>query len=323
MRKGFLFLAKCKVLRIKKNVPTTWQEALQQFMFWKQAEGKSERTLLDYHCSISLFFKRFPQAYRQELLKTSAFEHMSQPVKPATYNLRLIYLKTFFIWCIKEGIFTENPLEGFKKRKDEGRTVNLDNDTLINLISLPDKRTFSGLRDYTLILLTLDTGIRPGEAYNLLKDDINFKSLEVYIRQEVSKTRTSRTLIISPITANTMRELMQSRHVSWKNNVPLLCTFEGNKLNAFTWGDRLEMYSKKLGVKIRPYDLRHAFALEFIRNGGNALALQRTLGHTDLTMTKRYVALTQQDLREQHTLASPLNKLLPQRHRIRKIKADK
>ena len=68
------------------------------------------------------------------------------------------------------------------------------------------------------------------------------------------------------------------------------------------------MYSKTLKTSIRPYDLRHAFALQFLRNGGHALALQRTLGHTDLTMTKRYVALTEADLRQQHTIASPLAK---------------
>jgi site-specific recombinase XerD len=90
-------------------------------------------------------------------------------------------------------------------------------------------------------------------------------------------------------------------------------------MNSFSWGNRLEAYSKKLGIWIRPYDLRHAFALQFLRNGGHALALQRTLGHTDLTMTKRYVALTEQDLRQQHTIASPLNTLLPQQHRVRKV----
>lgn len=58
-------------------------------------------------------------------------------------------------------------------------------------------------------------------------------------------------------------------------------------------GDRLKMYSKTLKTSIRPYNLRHAFALQFLRNGGHTLALQRTLGHTDLTMTKRYVALTE------------------------------
>jgi hypothetical protein len=37
-------------------------------------------------------------------------------------------------------------------------------------------------------------------------------------------------------------------------------------------------------------------------------------------MTKRYVALTQQDIREQHALASPLNTFLPQKNRVRKVK---
>lgn len=82
----------------------------------------------------------------------------------------------------------------------------------------------------------------------------------------------------------------------------------------------MEKYSKMLGVKMLPYDLRHAFALQFLRNGGHTLALQRTMGYTDLTMTKRYVALTQQDIREQHTLASPLNTFLSQKNRVRKVK---
>ena len=79
------------------------------------------------------------------------------------------------------------------------------------------------------------------------------------------------------------------------------------------------MYAKRMGVKIRPYDLRHTFALQFLRNGGHALALQKMLGHADLTMTKRYVALAQQDIREQHAFASPLNTLLPKKHRVRTV----
>lgn len=224
---------------------------------------------------------------------------MSQPVKPATYNLRLVYLKTFFTWCIKEEIFLENPLDGIKKRKDEGRVVNLDTDIIINLISLPDRKTYAGIRDYALILLTLDTGIRPKEAFSLLKEDINFRSLEVYIRSDIAKTRVSRTLPIMTVTAQAIRELIQTRHSAWKDRVPVFASTEGTPLTRHTWGDRLEMYSKQLQVKIRPYDLRHAFALQFLRNGGHALALQRTLGHTDLTMTKRYVALTEQDLHQQ------------------------
>jgi site-specific recombinase XerD len=312
-------MAKSRVVRIRKDLPGTWEEALEQFLFWKQAEGLSVTTLNDYKIHLRRFFSRYPQAFQPQKVKTNVLKYMAQPVKPATYNLRLVYLKTFFAWCVRGGIFYENPLDGLKKRKDEGRVVNLDTDTIVNLINLPDRKTFAGIRDYALILLTLDTGIRPKEAFSLLKDDINSRSLEVYIRSEVAKTRVSRTLPIMPVTAQAIKELIQARHPAWKGGVPVFTTSEGTPLNRHTWGDRLEMYGKRLEAKIRPYDLRHAFAMQFLRNGGHALALQRTLGHTDLTMTKRYVALTEQDLRQQHTIASPLNVLLPQKHRVRKV----
>lgn len=312
-----------KVLRIRKDIPATWEEALRQYLAFQQARGLRPATLEGHKVVVRLFFKRHPEAWGGgSKLKTAVYAFFGEDIKPATYNIRLSYLSSFFKWCVKEGIFPENPLQGFRKRKDEGRVVSLDTATLQQLITLPDKQTFAGLRDYALILLTLDTGIRPKEAFSLLPGDINLRSLEVYVRSDFAKTKVSRTLPISHVTAEAIRQLLQARHPAWGESVPVFCTQDGTPLNRHTWSDRLEIYSKRLGVRIRPYDLRHAFALQFLRNGGNALALQRVLGHTDLSMTKRYVALTQQDLREQHALASPLNVLLPRRERVRKVKRD-
>lgn len=314
-------MARGKVLQLKKNVPLTWEEAMQDYLWFKQAEGLREVTLDGHKTVISLFYKRHTVAYEDPAkLKSSLYAFMGEKIKPATYNIRRNYLKQFFNWCIREGIYSENPMDVLKKRKDEGRVVNLDAETLSKLIAEPDTKSFAGLRDYGIILLTLDTGIRPKEAFSLLPSDINIRALEVYVRSDIAKTKVSRTLPISPVTMQTIRELLQVRHECWNDTVPVFCTADGTPLNRYTWNDRLEMYSKKLGVKIRPYDLRHAFALQFLRNGGHTLALQRTLGHTTLTMTKRYVALNQHDIREQHTLASPVNTLLPQKHRLRKVK---
>ncbi|RYD05021.1 hypothetical protein N752_11700 [Desulforamulus aquiferis] len=44
------------------------------------------------------------------------------------------------------------------------------------------------------------------------------------------------------------------------------------------------------------------------------------MGHTTLNMTKRYVNLTETDLKEQHTMASPLNFLIETKKRVRKVK---
>ncbi len=167
-----------KKLKLKKQIPESWTDALQQFLYLKQAQGLAPRTLEDYRKHVTHFFTKYPQAYQEENLKQSIFEYMAQNVKPGTYNIRLVYLKAFYGWCASEGIFTTNPLDGFHRKKDEGRIVNIDPDVLSRLIALPDKGTFAGLRDYTLILLTLDCGVRPKEALSLLISDINTKFLK-------------------------------------------------------------------------------------------------------------------------------------------------
>ncbi len=311
-----------KLVRLKAHsLPASWEEALDLFLLWKEAEGRSATTLEDYRRTVSIFFRRYPGAWEGgQKLKEAVLSHFSQKVKPATYNIRLTYLKAFFAWCVREGLLEENPLEGFKRRKDGGRVVSLDPETLRRLLALPDTSTFAGLRDYCLMLLTLDTGIRPKEAFSLLPGDLNLRALEVRVLPEAAKTRAGRTLFISPATAEALRRLLQARHPSWPDSTPVFCTAEGRPMNRHAWAERMEAYSERLGVKVRPYDLRHAFAVNFLKGGGHAFALQKLLGHSDLSMTRRYVALTQEDLRAEHARASPLSVVLPQRHRVRRAR---
>lgn len=312
---------KRKSVRSLKPGNITWREAMAQFLTLKRAQGLAERTIQDYEYHISLLFKKFPDAW-PDRVKEAVLNHMAEPVKPATFNIRRKYLKAFFDWCIEEGYMAENPLANIRKKKDNGRTINLDVEIVRKLITLPNTKTFSGLRDKALMYLTLDTGIRPKEAFSLLPGDVNLRTLEVYIRSEEAKTRVARTLPISPQTAKLIKQLIDARHPQWEASVPLFCTFDGRPMNYHRWNCRLQQYCKQLGgdVKVTGYMLRHFFALEFLRNGGQALALQRLLGHTTLDMTKRYVALTQNDLHDQHTAASPLAKLTVEQKRVRKAR---
>ncbi|PTQ50877.1 MAG: site-specific recombinase XerD [Brockia lithotrophica] len=299
----------------------SWSEALAEFLLHKRAEGIREETLRGYERHVKQFFNRYPRAWEDmSALRQSAFEWLSEPVKPATYNLRLVYVRAFLKWCREQGYVDDNPLQKFKRRKADPRIVELSEETLRELLQLPDQKTFSGLRDYALLLLTLDTGIRPNEAFQLLPEDFDFRTLSVHIRAEVSKTKTLRVLPISPQTAQAVRKLLKAHHPDWNAKTPVFCTFDGRPLNRYTWNERLNMYSERLGVKIRPYDLRHAFALLFLRQGGHAFALQRILGHADMSMTKRYVALTQEDLKNIHAVATPLSVVLKSPHpRRRKL----
>lgn len=302
------------------NIP--WQEAFLEFLLCKKAEGRAFRTLTDYRKHVPRFFDEFPQSWPEyEALKKAVVSHFAslRDKSPSYYNLRREYLKAFFSWCVQEGYLSGNPMDGIKKRKNDGNPRSLDEETLKRLLDLPDKSTYAGLRDYALVLLQLDTGIRPGEALKLLLVHFNLSAMEVTIPNTVAKTRTSRTVVISPQTAKAVHRLLSVRPRDWTDDVPVFASASGRPMNTETWGRRLAAYGRQLGVRITPYMLRHSSALMFLRGGGHVFALQRQLGHTSLTMTKRYVHLADSDLHEQHAVASPVGQLIPHRTRARKV----
>ena len=108
---------------------------------------------------------------------------------------------------MRENVIEKNPID-FKKRKDEGRARAIPLEVLKELLGAPDKKSYTGFRDYCLILFMLDTGIRSGEALKLKKEDFNFASFEVTIPEDVAKTRKKRTLPLSPVVAKEIKKLL-------------------------------------------------------------------------------------------------------------------
>ncbi|MEW6172940.1 MAG: tyrosine-type recombinase/integrase [Bacillota bacterium] len=315
-----------KILKITTPVPSSWETALEEFLLQKQAEGKAPRTLKDYENHVTAFFKAESEAWKDyHALKRAVLRHFASlnGKSATTYNLRREYLKAFCGWVVREGYLPANPLDGIPKKKNEGRPRSIPEDVLRKLLDLPDKNTYAGIRDNALILLQVDSGIRPGEALRLTPFCFNLKMLEVNVPTEVAKTRESRTVVISPQTAKAIQKLLSARPPDWDDAVPVFASQDGVKMTVNSWGHRMAVYSARLGIRLTPYDLRHSFAIISLRYGASAFFVQKQLGHAHLTMTKRYVHLVEADLHGEHSKASPVGNLFPSRSRVRKLNLGK
>ena len=183
------------------------------------------------------------------------------------------------------------------------------------LLALPDRSTWAGLRDYALILFTLDTATRPGEALQLLPANFSFSSLAVVIPAHASKTREERIIPFSPTTAAALRHVMQRRPREWDADVFVFASVTGRRLAVEGWNDRLKGYRLQDGTALKPYDLRHAACTLHLRAGMSGEVLQRLMGHHGPEMTQRYIQLTADDLRKERALSSPAELLVPARKR--------
>jgi len=285
-------------------------QALEEFLLARQADGLAQRTLNDYRWHVETFLKASPNITTYEALQKAVFHYFSQPCSAGYRNIKLKYLKAFFNWCVSQGYLPANPAAGIKKAKEDLSNIrHVPLEALKKLLQQPDKHSYTGLRDYCLMLVQIDTGARPGELFQVRVNDLNLEARELYIRPEVAKTRVGRTLVLSPFTCQALLRFLKIRPKWWSEEVPLFATENGRPLNASWWSKRLAKYCKKAGVKVTPYGLRHSFAIEFLKEANDPFALQRILGHKDLTMTRRYIRYLQDDIREAHEKASPVAKL--------------
>lgn len=298
-------------------------DSVEAFTSFKVATGTAPRTTKDYRGTLGYFFRLFPDAWKGPLQMRAAFlSWISEDISPSTYNLRLIYLRAFWRWTVEEGIQPErpDPFRGLKRRNAPGKFRDIDAGRIAELLTLPDKTTWAGLRDYALILFTLDTAARPGEALQLLPEHINFRSMVATIPAAAAKTREERIIPFSPATAAVIKKFLHARPPEWRSSAPVFSSENGGRFSVSAWHGKLSRYRLQDGSCFRPYDLRHAACTLHLRAGMSGEALQRLMGHHGPQMTQRYIHLTIDDLRAQQALSSPVEKLVPTQKRApRKI----
>lgn len=97
-----------------------------------------------------------------------------------------------------------------KLQKVKKNTIGaFEKEQVLQLLAAPNQRTYLGFRDYVLLALLFDSGLRINEALNLTVDDLNLAERTITVRASVAKNGTSRVVPVSKRTAELLSALVQ------------------------------------------------------------------------------------------------------------------
>ena len=203
-------------------------------------------------------------------------------------------IKTFLKWYWDEvEPDAKNPIDKVKAPKNPEEPIEgISREDFDKLIEACPKNTFYGIRDVTILMVLLDTGIRATELCEINIDDIDFTGSSILIRQ--GKGRKPRYVFMGKTARRQLRKWLRTMDAT---SGALFVNRYGEKIAYTTLREVIRRLSAKAGIPTPSiHDFRRAFCLECLRKGIDLLTISRLMGHTSLQLLSRYAKQTTGDL---------------------------
>ena len=227
---------------------------------------------------------------------------LAKGIKPVSINSWLTGVRAYCLWLHQEGHLKERPRVQLLKCEQKVITT-LSPEQIKRIVDWKPGRN-TERRLHVLTLLLLDTGVRIQEALTLRKNQLDFDNLLIRIKGKGNKER------FVPMSLELRKVLF--RHIQRSDRDLVFHAANGNLLSQRNVLSDLTLLARKLritGIRFSAHTLRHSFAVNYLRSGGNLYYLQRILGHSAIGTTQRYLqSLGATDLRAVHDRLSLLSR---------------
>ena len=319
---GFKRKAKKVAERERLQTPQVFfEEKYKPYCEVEMRSGKNQVSAIQHH-----FVSRWPSVPLSEMsslrLQNWRREKIKAGISPGGINRPMSALKAMLNRAVEWGVIESNPLAPVKPLKeDSGKNVRFLTDdeevslrsALINReanqrverdrhnqwLASRKKPTLPVIRqsDFSdhlqpMVLLALNTGLRRGEIFNLVADDIEFdfgtkKEGRVVVRGQSSKSGDTRNV---PLTIEA-RKILQK----WTDQTKP----EGLVFPSPVTGKRFDNINKAWKAvasnadlkNFRFHDLRHTFASKLAMRSVDLYTIKEFLGHASIETTQRYAHL--------------------------------
>ncbi|MFA9559649.1 tyrosine-type recombinase/integrase [Evansella sp. AB-rgal1] len=230
-------------------------------------------------------------------------------LSPVTANVRIRTMRAFIRHCFMEGWIEEPIHERFKPVKTEEDTLeSFTPEEIKKLINAIDDTTNRGFRDLVVVYLLLDTVVRCSELIKMKRSFVDLAEGTIQLEPHATKTKRARIVPLSSKTITLLKEYLAETE-EFQSEF-LILTYEGEPISDSTVREYLREWGDKAGItnkRVSPHTFRHTGALYYVLNGGDPFSLQKILGHSDMSMVRKYIQMTNADVKRQHNMFSPIN----------------
>ena len=179
------------------------------------------------------------------------------------------------------------------KRYEKPTVAYLEREEIEALLAAPDVTTWYGRRDRTLLLLTVQTGLRVSELIGLDCGDVHLGT-GAHVRCQ-GKGRKQRTTPLRKDTVAALRAWLQEHKGA--DDQPLFVSNRNGRLSR----DAVERIVRKYvalasrqcptlkGKRLSPHSLRHTAAMELLHRNADSTIIALWLGHESVESTRIYL----------------------------------
>ena len=270
-----------------------------------------EATLTRFAAFLKVHLGKAPEARaleRMELVDFRSFlsSRREEGLGEASLKLDLSALRGFFRFLARRhGVRNDaiDAMRGAKLKERLPRPVGAEAAEKLIALASEAKEPWIAARDAAVLMLLYGAGLRISEALSLTMADAPFVDA-VRIKGKGAKTR------IAPLLPQ-VREAL-SRYVALRppassRDEPLFLSMRGKALSPRLVQMTMKTHARALGLddSATPHALRHAFATELLRAGGDLRSIQELLGHASIAATQRYTKVDIDGLLADYRRAHP------------------